>query len=291
MASISAILNNWKNASEEDISLVKTKVYELIPEWKGQKICAVRCIDENQYVFGVEYSNEDKCVVYDGNNFILHNKHMHEFIPNAIDVQATFKNKTIFDGETTIIFVLFTGIYTVVICNSNMSRRYYFENKDSFQSVINYCQQNMEQIDNKFGDKATEYEFDSSKDCDRTDQWYAGDWVEMMQNGILGDTEHEQPFHNYVICGEGKYKIRTSNEIINKIIHAKYGDHEFTCDNCKKINGTFEKFYHCLECIKKHICFELCYSCMLKSVSHEHQLFDVTNTELIVAFTEHYKTE
>jgi hypothetical protein len=306
--SLENIFSNWKSQSkvenDPEIISVKTKIYNLIPEWNNSKIYCIPTNLNGNYVFHRDNYGDDFCCIVNSQSgiYILSNKMWKDHVPNHSKHIKTLDGLNLLGEPIELIFCEYTGLYMLHIyrptsewaCEYDAHGYLFFENINVLMEVINWCLQTK---DFKFQVKLTEDTEDVylSSDCrdltNRYDDWYDGDWVNLQNNGSNG-----------IECFEDDI-IKTVDEFSQKF--AYYNCESWHCDICRKSYGITE-LSHCFDCainIKvegqyRMYAYNQCKTCKIKPheennnkyqvVKHssEHRMISGELTEILIKYTQ-----
>jgi len=196
----SDIFTNWQNLPNDSITdghinTLKSNVYELIPEWTGNKLIVVPHQINNEYL--VSNYNCKQTIIYN----IIHNTYKFEnknFIDLLPDVQTVFSGFKQTELGYYLIFGRITGLHFLYLKYQSSVNECIYDSEESCIKSIKMIEENktFEPIDNTLAKKLLKYSFAGDENIEnRYDQWYSGKWKEYTALGIKSNSQTSE-WHN-----------------------------------------------------------------------------------------------
>lgn len=301
---------NWKNndITDEEVNILKTKVYELIPESKGNKICVINpnlSSLNNPYFIITEISNKFIYCTIDNKdiNFEVREGSYKDLIPNYLDVHQSFvKNLSI--GKLYLIFGKITGLHFLywkfIPNNPNNCHQYsdrIFRNEENWLTAFNSIKINSSFEILSDHEKETEilkYCFAGDDIIEyRWAQWYKGKWVDYDKLGIKSVETHTQNSQWTSTFGEletiepyDEEDLMTYDDFVNLIKFVPF--HRFNCDHCRDQMDT-NKTYFSKTNVELNLC-KVCYDSKAHNFTDEFECINENNDiiEKVLALSSKY---
>ena len=282
----SEIFKNWNgDITDESVNMVKRKVYELLPQWDGNKICVIPHKNKNEYLISNNKYSDEYTVVFNTHTSLFHveNKFFQKLLPDSFTIYKSFVNIKTNNSSTCIhmIFGRITGfhyLYCGYLTNDNSCTTFHewiYNSEKEWNSSIDLIElnNNFKVLNETLAKEIMEYAFCGFDKLDeRHNEWYYnGKWKEYTELGINSDCEFDHVSGWSNSFGEiQKINKYTMDELfsLNKFICVLkyYPYHIFECDNCCD-NMFTDKTYFC----KNNVILNLCKDCYDKN---EHKFMD-----------------
>jgi hypothetical protein len=214
---------------------------------------------------------------------------MGDFMPPVFDStepMRAFICKTLLGFSLEILFYRFTGLYATKLQCQNRSAESFFTSKDEFEAAIQYCNEAKFDIcDAEELYHSLYYQFDSSLEMGRQEEWQAGAWKQMLAEGPAW--MYRPDFKLQPRCSTCEQWIQYIKTVwIDQ-------DQRFTCDLCEDDrrgkSAGFKDFYHCIECVNDSRSFDVCRTCFNTLATdpttiptHPHALYDGNTSEEVL---------
>jgi len=296
---------NWNNddITNEEVNILKAKVYELIPESKGKKICVINpnlSNLNNPYFIITEISNKFiYCTLNNKNiSFDVREGSYKDLIPKYFDIKYSFV-KNISCGILYLIFGKITGLHFLhwsFIPNNSTNWSQYgdqiFHNEDDWSKAVQFIKKNQSfeiLSDSEKISKIIKYSFASDDIINyRKNQWYKGKWVDYDKLGIKSletNTQYSQltltsgkletidPSDEEDLMSFDEEDLMSYDDFINVIQYCPF--HRFICDHCRMKIDT-NKTYFAKTNIEKNLC-KVCYDSKAHNFTDEFECVSENN--------------
>lgn len=190
----------WINdtITDDEVKIIKDKVFELLPEWKNNKITVINAPNNSFNKFMIITYDFDQFIwLSKQNEFTVENCSHKKYLPNFNVEEGFYSNK---NKSLTVGFGIFTGLRYVLIVNKKNEKHLiqydvkFFKFNEDYMEAKKYIEQH-----NNFSSDFNEnfrnyYLFTDDKFEYRVDDWYyANKYEEYEKLGVLSDYTIDVP--------------------------------------------------------------------------------------------------